>query len=160
MRSCLLPADHAHGRRAGARGGGTGALAAPRARPAPPRDFIRIVEQTGLIGPLTKHVVEQAIAQCAAWRRAGKELTVSVNLSVRNLLDPDLPGADRQSADALRPRPRGVQLEITESMLMSDPDRSLVTLTRLDQLGVGLSVDDSAPGTRRWRTCVGCRSTS
>jgi diguanylate cyclase (GGDEF)-like protein len=112
----------------------------------PPSDFIPIVEQTGLVGPLTKHVLERAVAQCAGWRRAGQDLTVSVNLSVRNLLDPEVP---RLIGDLLTRHslaPEALQLEITESMLMSDPDRSLVTLTRLAQLGVGLSVDDYGTG--------------
>jgi diguanylate cyclase (GGDEF)-like protein len=112
----------------------------------PPSDFLPIVEQTGLIGPLTRHVVEQAVAQCAAWRQAGKDLTVSVNLSVRNLLDPDLPSLIADLLTLYGLAPEALQLEITESMLMSDPDRSLVTLTRLAQLGVGLSVDDYGTG--------------
>jgi EAL domain-containing protein (putative c-di-GMP-specific phosphodiesterase class I) len=112
----------------------------------PPSDFIPIVEQTGLIGPLTRHVLERAVAQCAAWRRAGRSLTVSVNLSVRNLLDPDLASLIGDLLTLYGLAPEALQLEITESMLMSDPDRSLVTLTRLAQLGVGLSVDDYGTG--------------
>src|ERR1700733_9454617 len=112
----------------------------------PPSDFIPIVEQTGLIGPLTKHVLERAIAECAQWRRAGQQLTVSVNLSVRNLLDPEVPAAIGDLLTLYGLAPEALQLEITESMLMSDPDRSLVTLTRLAQLGVGLSVDDYGTG--------------
>jgi diguanylate cyclase (GGDEF)-like protein len=112
----------------------------------PPSDFLPIVEQTGLIGPLTRHVLEQAVAQCARWRRAGRELTVSVNLSVRNLLDPELPAQIGSLLSLYGLVPEALQLEITESMLMSDPDRSLVTLTRLNQLGVGLSVDDYGTG--------------
>ncbi|MGB8880976.1 MAG: EAL domain-containing protein [Solirubrobacteraceae bacterium] len=112
----------------------------------PPSDFIGIVEQTGLIGPLTRHVLERAIAQCAGWRQAGRNLTVSVNLSVRNLLDPDLPALIGDLLALYGLAPEALQLEITESMLMSDPDRSLVTLTRLAQLGVGLSVDDYGTG--------------
>jgi diguanylate cyclase (GGDEF)-like protein len=112
----------------------------------PPSDFIGIVEQTGLIGPLTRHVLERAIAQCAGWRRAGRDLSVSVNLSVRNLLDPEVPGAIGDLLALYGLAPEALQLEITESMLMSDPDRSLVTLTRLAQLGVGLSVDDYGTG--------------
>jgi diguanylate cyclase (GGDEF)-like protein len=112
----------------------------------PPSDFMPIVEQTGLIGPLTRHVLERAVAQCAAWRQAGRELTVSVNLSVRNLLDPDLPSLISDLLTIYRLVPEALELEITESMLMSDPDRSLITLTRLSQLGVGLSVDDYGTG--------------
>ncbi len=112
----------------------------------PPSDFLGIVEQTGLIQPLTRQVLEQAVAQCARWRQAGRELTVSVNLSVRNLLDPDLPSLIGDLLSLYGLVPEALQLEITESMLMSDPDRSLVTLTRLNQLGVGLSVDDYGTG--------------
>jgi diguanylate cyclase (GGDEF)-like protein len=112
----------------------------------PPSDFIPIVEQTGLIAPLTRHVLEQAVARCASWRRAGKDLTVSVNLSVRNLLDPDLTSLIGDLLTLYGLTPEALQLEITESMLMSDPERSLVTLTRLNQLGVGLSVDDYGTG--------------
>jgi len=112
----------------------------------PPSDFMPIVEQTGLIGPMTRHVLERAVAQCAAWRRAGQELTVSVNLSVRNLLDPDLASLIADLLTIYRLDPAALELEITESMLMSDPDRSLITLTRLSQLGVGLSVDDYGTG--------------
>jgi len=112
----------------------------------PPSDFMPIVEQTGLIGPMTHHVLERAIAQCAAWRQAGQPLTVSVNLSVRNLLDPDLPALISDLLTIYRLTPSALELEITESMLMSDPDRSLVTLSRLSQLGVGLSVDDYGTG--------------
>jgi len=112
----------------------------------PPSDFMPIVEQTGLIGPLTRHVLQQAVAQCAAWRQAGQELTVSVNLSVRNLLDPELAVLISDLLEIYRLTPSALELEITESMLMSDPDRSLVTLTRLSQLSVGLSVDDYGTG--------------
>jgi diguanylate cyclase (GGDEF)-like protein len=112
----------------------------------PPSDFIPIVEQTGLIGPLTRHVLEQAVAQCATWRQAGKDMTVSVNLSVRNLLDPDLPSLIADLLTLYGLTPEALHLEITESMLMSDPDRSLVTLSRLNQLGVRLSVDDYGTG--------------
>jgi diguanylate cyclase (GGDEF)-like protein len=112
----------------------------------PPSDFMPIVEQTGLIGPMTRHVLERAVAQCAAWRRAGQEMTVSVNLSVRNLLDPDLASLLGDLLEIYGLTPSALQLEITESMLMSDPDRSLTTLTRLSELGVGLSVDDYGTG--------------
>ena len=56
-----------------------------------PGAFIQTVEQTGLIGPLTRHVLDRAIAQCAEWRSDGRDLSVAVNLSVRNLLDRELP---------------------------------------------------------------------
>jgi EAL domain-containing protein (putative c-di-GMP-specific phosphodiesterase class I) len=112
----------------------------------PPSDFIPVVEQTALIGSLTRYVLERSVADCARWRREGQDLTVSVNLSVRNLLDPELPSVIGELLERYDLAPEALQLEITESMLMSDPDRSLITLTALNQLGVGLSVDDYGTG--------------
>jgi predicted signal transduction protein with EAL and GGDEF domain len=112
----------------------------------PPGAFVEVVEQTGLIGPMTHVVLEQAVEQCARWRRAGHDLSVAVNLSVRNLLDRNLPAAvDRVLAEHHLP-PEALQLEITESMVMSDPERVLATVARLNELGVRLSVDDFGTG--------------
>ena len=126
-----------------------------------PAAFIQTVEQTGLIGPLTRYVLDRSIAQCAEWRRGGRDLSVAVNLSVRNLLDRDLPKEIERMLSHYSLPPEALQLEITESMIMSDPDRALAIVTRLSDLGVQLSVDDFRYRvTRRWRTCGVCRSTS
>ncbi len=111
-----------------------------------PGAFVDAVEQTGLIGPMTRHVLEQAIAQCAGWRSDGRDLSVAVNLSARNLLDRDL---HREIERLLRDYglpPEALTLEITESMLMSDPDRAQSTVTGLSDLGVNISVDDFGTG--------------
>jgi diguanylate cyclase (GGDEF)-like protein len=112
----------------------------------PPGAFVQIVEQTGLIGPLTRHVLERSIAECAAWRKDGREMSVAVNLSVRNLLDHDLPIEIARLLSSYGLPPEALQLEITESMIMSDPERALATVTRLSGLGVRLSVDDFGTG--------------
>ncbi len=112
----------------------------------PPGAFVQTVEQTGLIGPLTRHVLESAIAECVAWRKGGRELSVAVNLSVRNLLDRDLPKEIERLLDAYGLPANALQLEITESMIMSDPDRAVATVTRLSALGVRMSVDDFGTG--------------
>ncbi|MGH2857231.1 MAG: putative bifunctional diguanylate cyclase/phosphodiesterase, partial [Solirubrobacteraceae bacterium] len=112
----------------------------------PPGAFVQTVEQTGLIGPLTRHVLEHSIAECANWRRDGRDLSVAVNLSVRNLLDRDLPRQIERLLAAYSLPPEALQLEITESMIMSDPERALATVTRLSALGVRLSVDDFGTG--------------
>jgi diguanylate cyclase (GGDEF)-like protein len=112
----------------------------------PPGAFVTTIEQTGLIGPLTRHVLERSIAECAAWRRDGRELSVAVNLSVRNLLDRDLPLELDRLLDVYALPPEALQLEITESMIMSDPERALATVGRLSALGVRLSVDDFGTG--------------
>ncbi len=111
-----------------------------------PGVFIPLVEQTELIGPLTRHVLERAIAQCANWRHGGRDLTVAVNLSVRNLLDARLPADVEKLLARHSLDPAALHLEITESMLMSDPDRVLATVNRLSALGVSLSVDDFGTG--------------
>jgi diguanylate cyclase (GGDEF)-like protein len=118
----------------------------PRFGLLPPSAFIGTVEQTSLIGPLTRHVLRQSIAQCATWRRAGHELSVSVNLSVRNLLDRDLPAEIERLLAAHELAPSALQVELTESMIMSDLDRALATLVRLSDLGVRISVDDFGTG--------------
>jgi EAL domain-containing protein (putative c-di-GMP-specific phosphodiesterase class I) len=112
----------------------------------PPNAFIPIAEQTGLIGPLTQIVLEGAIAQCASWRRDGHELTVAVNLSVRNLLDGELPGQIEQLLARYELPAAALRVEITESMIMADPDRSLETVMALSSLGVHVSIDDFGTG--------------
>ncbi len=107
---------------------------------------MQTVEQTGLIGPLTRHVLEQSISECAAWRRDGRALSVAVNLSVRNLLDRDLPREIERMLDSFGVPADALQLEITESMIMTDPERALATVSRLSDLGVRLSVDDFGTG--------------
>src|SRR5579862_781524 len=112
----------------------------------PPNDFIPIAEQTGLIGSLTHYVLERAVAECKGWRSSGRELSVAVNLSVRDLLDLDLPGQVASVLTAHRLPAEALHLEITESMIMSDPDRALETVQHLRDLGVRISVDDFGTG--------------
>jgi diguanylate cyclase (GGDEF)-like protein len=112
----------------------------------PPTDFIPIAEQSGLIGPLTRYVLERAVTECAGWRAAGRDLIVSVNLSVRDLIDRNLPAEVSRVLTAHHLPPEALHLEITESMIMSDPERSLATVSRLRELGVRISVDDFGTG--------------
>ena len=111
-----------------------------------PSHFIPIAEQSGLIGPLTRHVLERSIAQCAQWHREGRDLTVAVNLSVRDLLDRELPLQIERMLDEQHLAADALQLEVTESMLMSDPDRALATVVRLRELGIRVAVDDFGTG--------------
>jgi diguanylate cyclase (GGDEF)-like protein len=111
-----------------------------------PADFVPIAEQSGLIGPLTRYVLERAIFECTDWRANGHDLAVAVNLSVRDLLDRDLPAQVSSVLSAYNLPPQRLHLEITESMIMSDPERSLATVRRLRELGVKISVDDFGTG--------------
>lgn len=111
-----------------------------------PIRFIPLIEQTALVGPLTLNVIEQALAQCSAWRRRGIGLMMSVNLSARNLLDPELP--DRIAALLERQGVPAEQLivEVTESAAMADPERGIRVLNALREMGIGVSVDDFGTG--------------
>jgi diguanylate cyclase (GGDEF)-like protein len=111
-----------------------------------PDVFIPLAEQTGMIRRLTSYVLDQALAQCKAWREAGIELSVGVNLSVRDLLDLGLPDEVRALLERYGIRPDCLELEITESSVMDQPDRALEVLDRLANIGVGLSIDDFGTG--------------
>ena len=118
----------------------------PKHGPVPPDEFIPIAEQTGSIRALTTFVLEEALTQCGAWRRAGLKLDMAVNLSVRSLLDTDLPDEiERLLVDTGIP-PACLTLELTESSMMSDPIRTADVLARLHQLGAQLSIDDYGTG--------------
>jgi diguanylate cyclase (GGDEF)-like protein len=111
-----------------------------------PGAFIETIEQTSMIRPLTLLVLERSIAQCVEWRRSGRDLSVAVNLSVRNLLDPSLPREIETLLGVYGLTPRALKLEITESMIMADPELVSATVAQLTQLGVRLSVDDFGTG--------------
>ena len=111
-----------------------------------PDDFIAIAEQTGLIRELTRFVLDDALKACAAWAAAGLPLTVSVNLSARNLLEPDLVPTVEALLAKHGVSGRSLILEITESHLMVDPDRTCEILQQLAHAGIKLSIDDFGTG--------------
>jgi diguanylate cyclase (GGDEF)-like protein len=112
----------------------------------PPLQFISLIEQTALVGPVTLHVIDQALEQQARWRAAGLSLEMSVNLSARNLHDSELPG----QIDALLRRhgtpATALTVEVTESAAMADPERAVAVLGALRARGVGVSIDDFGSG--------------
>jgi diguanylate cyclase len=111
-----------------------------------PDEFIPLAQQTGLIKPLTLYVLEEALSQCRAWQRAGMTLGVAVNLSVRNLLDADFPDQVKHLLGKQRVDPSLLELEITESTMLSDPVRTKRVLDKLSAMGVSLSIDDFGTG--------------
>jgi diguanylate cyclase (GGDEF)-like protein len=118
----------------------------PRLGPLSPDQFIPAAEHTGVIRALTTYVVRDALAQCRAWRDAGLDLTISVNLSARNLFDSHLV-EDIGAAIAVAGVPASaLTLELTESTVMGGSKRSMAVLDGLQGLGVGLSVDDFGTG--------------
>ena len=111
-----------------------------------PSEFVPIAEQTGLIGPLTSHVLEEALRQVREWSDNGEELSVAVNLSARSFLDSQLAVEIPKLLERTGVPARLLELEITESMLMLDPARAKATLDRLSSIGLSLSVDDFGTG--------------
>ena len=110
-----------------------------------PGDFIGLAEQTGLINPLTTIVLATAIEE---WSHLppGPRPSVSVNLSPRNLQDPDLPQRISDMLAVHDAPPASLSLEITENILMSDPAKSMDCLKRLSGMGVRLVIDDFGTG--------------
>ncbi len=111
-----------------------------------PSRFIGLAEQIGFIKPLTFWVLENALCQCRDWREAGLDLTIAVNLSAGSLQETNL---DEQLAEVIRgcnADPRWLELEITESVVMSDPTRAMDILTRLHRMGLQLTIDDFGIG--------------
>jgi diguanylate cyclase (GGDEF)-like protein len=112
----------------------------------PPMEFIPFAEQTGFIRSITAWMIERGVAWLGqeAVRRAG--LRLSLNLSVRDLLDHDLAARVARHLQRHGVRPDRLGLEITESAIMDDPQRAQATLEQLHQLGVWLSIDDYGTG--------------
>jgi diguanylate cyclase (GGDEF)-like protein len=110
-----------------------------------PYEFVHLAEHTGLIRPLTHHVLRTALEQCRQWRDRGIDLPVAVNLSVRDLVDLD-PGSIAAELDRFGLEPRSLGIEITETMLVLDPNRTIEVLARLHEMGVRVSLDDFGTG--------------
>jgi len=112
----------------------------------PPDRFIGLAEQTGLIVPLTRWVLEAALRQSRTWRDAGLDLEMAVNLSLRNLRDPHLCATVAELLARYAVPPQRVCLELTESMVMADVERTQASLAQLAALGVRLAIDDFGTG--------------
>jgi len=112
----------------------------------PPDQFIPFAEQTGYIKVLTRWVVNQAMRQVAEWRSAGIDISVSVNISARDLLQADLPDMFERLMQQYQVSPDWIWIEITESAVMDDPVTALATLEELHKRGLRLSIDDFGTG--------------
>jgi diguanylate cyclase (GGDEF)-like protein/PAS domain S-box-containing protein len=112
----------------------------------PPMEFVPFAEKTRLIKPLTRWVLVSALQQSVAWQRAGRCIPVSVNISMRDLVDPEFPETIASLVRAAQAPPSLLVLEITESLIMTEPERAIKTLSQLRELGVRLAVDDFGTG--------------
>jgi diguanylate cyclase (GGDEF)-like protein/PAS domain S-box-containing protein len=113
----------------------------------PPTAFIPLAEETGLIIPIGRWVLEQACQQARQWQQqAGRRLSISVNLSVRQFQHPGLVGDVAGALRRANLEPGSLILEITESLLMHDSEATIAKLHELKGLGVRLAIDDFGTG--------------
>jgi diguanylate cyclase (GGDEF)-like protein len=111
-----------------------------------PAEFVPLAERTGAIGDLTRWVLDSALAQCRAWRDAGLDLTMAVNLAAPNIADAALPDAVAALLEHHGVPGDRLECEISEHTVMADPRRAMAILERLRGLGVKLSLDDFGTG--------------
>lgn len=116
----------------------------------PPIEFIPLAEHTGLIGPLTLSVLNMALAQAKVWSDAGHPIPVAVNISARNLGDDDFANKVERLLDQHAVGSDLLEVEVTESAVMLEPERAARILTQLHLLGVRIAIDDFGAG----YTCV------
>jgi len=119
----------------------------PRRGLVSPGDFITLAEETGLIKPLGEWVIRAVCEAISRWQANGlRHIPVSINLSIANLVDSDLVENLEMALHKFGIDAKRLTLEITESMLMSDPDRTVARLHLLREKGFGLSLDDFGTG--------------
>jgi len=113
----------------------------------PPLAFIPVAEETGLIVPIGRHVISAACRQAREWQeRLGRPLTITVNISARQLVEPGLTRAVAAALAESGIAPEWLVLEMTESMLIEDSESTLARLRSLKALGVRLAIDDFGTG--------------
>ncbi|WP_136525392.1 EAL domain-containing protein [Geomonas ferrireducens] len=119
----------------------------PEAGLVSPDRFISIAEETGLILEIGRHVFEMACEQAAKWKKAGVPFEkISVNLSARQLQQPDLPEMLATIMARYEVEPGMIELEVTESMTMERPVESIRILGVLKSMGIDLAIDDFGTG--------------
>ena len=111
-----------------------------------PDEFVPLLAQAGLIGRLTRFVIERAIDAAATFRDAGVEIPIAVNLTPRDLLDPELPDDVMAMLRAADVDPRSLHVEITEDAMVVDFDTSVTVLSKLRAQGIKVAIDDFGTG--------------
>jgi diguanylate cyclase (GGDEF)-like protein len=111
-----------------------------------PAKFLPLAEEAGLMGSLTRWALNRALAQCAAWRAAGHQVRVSVNITAGDLLDPGLLKLVSDQLDRHELASDALVLEITETTLIDDFEHSRQVLAQLRELGIDVSIDDFGAG--------------
>jgi EAL domain-containing protein (putative c-di-GMP-specific phosphodiesterase class I) len=111
-----------------------------------PTKFIPVAERTGLIIPLTLWVLQQSLLQCRAWQDTGMEVDIAVNLSMWNLEEQQFPNQIQALLRDVGIPPERLELEITESAIMVDPQQVIQTLRYIKDLGIRFTIDDFGTG--------------
>ncbi len=109
-------------------------------------EFMPLIEATDLIRAITRRVIDIAMNDAARWLQAGIDARVAINLSARNLLDPELPAYLLDAAALHQVAPDRIQLEITETILIKDPASAEAVMQRLTDAGFTLALDDFGTG--------------
>jgi diguanylate cyclase (GGDEF)-like protein len=112
----------------------------------PPLKFLPLAEEAGLMGALTRWVLGQALEQCASWRTTGRRMAVSVNVSATNLLDDGFTEVVGDLLEHHHVPPESLVLEITETSIITDFERSQMVIDELRDLGIVVSIDDFGAG--------------
>jgi diguanylate cyclase (GGDEF)-like protein len=112
----------------------------------PPDEFVPLVEHTALIRPLTSFVLDEAMRQCAEWRSEGIELSVSINVATRNVLDSNFPDEVAAALERHAVPADALEIELTETSVLADPRKAQRVMERLRAMGVKLSIDDFGRG--------------
>lgn len=112
----------------------------------PPNDFIPIIEETKLIHKLTNWVLEQALLQVKVFKSHGLDVPISINVSTSNLVQPNFYENTLDIIKSHDVKPEMIQLEITEHVLMKNPELCRSVLAQFSSKGIEMSVDDFGTG--------------
>lgn len=116
----------------------------PKQGLVPPRQFIPVAEETDLIKPLTRWVLNRALQQSRTWRESGLDIDIAVNLSSRDLQDPELPATARDMLEAWRIDAGQLKVDIPERSILAAP--GIETAAHLGAMGIDLAIDDFGAG--------------
>ena len=112
-----------------------------------PAEFVPIMEETGLVVRIGEWIVDEACRQIAAWNAQGvRDVRVAVNVSSRQFVEGDLEGVIRAALERHQVEPGLLELELTESALMSNAGHTVAVLGRLKELGIRIAIDDFGTG--------------
>ncbi len=115
-------------------------------KPLSPESYIHVAEETGIIIPLGRWILNEACRNAASWEKQGQKLKVAVNISARQLEDPMLLTYIEEALSTTGLTPSRLQLELTESMFMSNVENAVNTMSTLRALGISLAIDDFGTG--------------